>query len=95
MLNLIHRLIAMEHIELRAPQRETRNNIAPIIKTCVPANDTIAKSTVFLAREFWNNLPPDVRYITEHKLFKNEIRCNIKDEYIDVETARLTVGMFC
>ena len=94
MLNLIYRLIATEHIELCAPQRETRNNIAPLINTCVPANDTIAKSPVFIAREFWNNLPPHVRNIIGHKLFKNEIPCNIKDEYIAPNSLLSTAFIF-
>ena len=62
MLNLIHRLIYTGQIDLCTPERETRHNMAPLIKTYVPLNDIVAKSPVFVARELWNAQPTDVRH---------------------------------
>ena len=46
MLNLIHRLIATDQFELYTPERETRQNRAPLIKIYIPINDTVGKSPV-------------------------------------------------
>ena len=50
MLNLIHRLIYTGDIELHEPVRVTRRNQAPILKTIIASNQTIAKSPVYTAR---------------------------------------------
>ena len=94
MLNLIHRLIYTGQIDLCTPERETRHNMAPLIKTYVPLNDIVAKSPVFVARELWNAQPTDVRHIGEHELFKATIRKKMNDEYISSEIARLSAGIF-
>ena len=95
MLNLIHRLITTEQIELLVPERETRHNRSPLIDLYVPINDTVAKSAVHVARETWNSLSPDTRGIMDHELFKTTMRCKLIDEYIASEIARLTAGIFC
>ena len=67
MLNLMHRLISTEQIDIHVPERETRHNKAPLIKSCVPINNIVAKSPAFGAREIWNNLSPDFRSIVDHE----------------------------
>ena len=54
LLNLMFRLIHNGDIELIIPQRETRNNQAPIVQTYIAINDTIGKSPVYYARNLWN-----------------------------------------
>ena len=94
LLNMIHRLIATGQIILCTPERETRQNIAPLIKTYVPLNDTVAKSPIFVARELWNNQTPAIRSIVDHNLFKITICSNINKDYIASEIARITAGLF-
>ena len=95
MLNLIHRLITTNQIEIQTPERETRQNRSPLIPLYVPVNDTVAKSPVYVARETWNNQHPDTRGILNHEIFKATIRRKINNEYIAYEIARLTAGLFC
>ena len=49
LLSLMYRLIHNGEIELVIPQRETRANRAPILKTYIALNDTIGKSPVYLS----------------------------------------------
>ena len=63
-------------------------------KTYVPVNDIVAKSPVYVARNFWNNLPSVVRSIVNYDLFKNTMRKNINNEYVSAEIERLTAGLF-
>ena len=74
LLNLVHRLISTGSISLYQVNRTTRMNIAPLLNTTVAINQTIAKSTVFIARGLWNSLSPEVRLIENHETFKNIIR---------------------
>ena len=69
-------------------------NIAPLLNTTVAINQTIAKSTVFVARDLWNSLSPEVRLIENHETFKNIIRKNIETEYLHDEMLKLTAGLF-
>ena len=94
MLNLVHRLISTKRIELIVPERETRHNQGPLIKTYVPVNDIVAKSPVYVARDFWKNLPSVLRSIVNYDSFKNTIRKNINNEYVSAEIERLTAGLF-
>ena len=94
LLNLIHRLIHTGDIVMYQSVRETRRNIAPLVKTSVAINQTIAKSTVFVARSLWNSLSPDDRLIENHDAFKNIIRKNVNSEYLVHEIAKLTAGLF-
>ena len=95
MLNMIHRLITTNQIDLHIPVRETRQNRSPLIDLYVPINDTIAKSPVYVARETWNTQQPDTHGIVDHELFKKTIKQRMNDEYIASEIARLTAGIFC
>ena len=94
MLNLIHRLLHAGQIDQIEAQRVTRHNIAPVLQKYVPQNNTIMKSPTFVARDYWNNLPVDVRNIDDHDHFKNIIRSMIKKEHINDERIRLTAGLF-
>ena len=87
---MIHRLITTNQIDLCTPETETRQNIAPLIKTYVPLNDTVAKSPVFIARELWNSQTPVVRSIVNHET----IRSNINKDYIASEVTKITAGLF-
>ena len=90
MLNFIHRLIQTEEIDNNV--RLTRRTQAPIVKTFVASNQTIAKSLlVFVARDFWNSLCPDIRSIDDHEHFKAYIKKHIKKEYIEYEISKLTL----
>ena len=73
-LNLIHRLVSTEDNVLYEPVRETRRNIAPLVKTSIAINQTIAKATVYVARDLWNSLSSDIRSVENHNVFKNFIR---------------------
>ena len=94
MLNLLHRLLKTGQIDQVEAQRVTRQNAAPVLHQYVPQNDTIAKSPIFVARDYWNNLPVDTRNIVGHECFKNVIRNMVKDEYIREERTRLFAGQF-
>ena len=94
MLNLVHRLLITSQIATVEAQRQTRHNAAPVLYQYVPQNDIIAKSPVFTARHFWNNLPVNTRNIEDHEQFKNCIRTMVKNEYIRDEKARLSAGIF-
>ena len=94
MLNLIHRLLNTGQIDQVEAQRVTRQNIAPVLQQYVPQNDTILKSSIVVARDYWNNLPANIRNIEGHEHFKNVIRDIVKQEHISDETARLAAGLF-
>ena len=55
MLNLVHCLIHSGQLDLNVPQRETCQSIAPLFYMYVPINDTVAKSPVYTAKDYWNN----------------------------------------
>ena len=94
MLNLMHRLIITDQIELSVTQGTTHQNRAPLLQLYVPLNDTVAKSPTY--KNYWNNLSPDIRNIVDHERFKTviDIRGLINEEFINGETARLTAGLF-
>ena len=94
MLNLVHRLLITGQIDKVEVQRVTRHNMAPLLHQYVPINDIIAKSPVFIARNYWNNLSVGHRNVDDHEQFKNVIRAMVKNEYIQEENARLTAGLF-
>ena len=75
-------------------QRETHHNVAPVLQQYVPQNDIVAKSPIFVARIFWNNIPVSTRNIDDHGKFKNVIRTMVKNEYMAEEKARLSAGLF-
>ena len=95
MLNLVHRLIHSGQLDLNVPQRETRQNIAPLFYMYVPMNDTVAKTQMYTAKDYWNNLAPTHRSIQDYNLFKTTMKREITNEFIRNETARLTAGLFC
>ena len=82
-------------LDLNVPQRETRQNIAPLFYMYVPINDTVAKTPVYTAKDYWNNLAPTHRSIQDYNLFKTTMKREITNEFIRNETARLTAGLFC
>ena len=43
MLNLIHRLIGTDQIDLQEPARETRQNRSPLNNISIPINDTVGQ----------------------------------------------------
>ena len=94
LLNLIHRLICTGSINLDQVNRVTRMNRAPLLKTTVASKQTIANSTVFIARDLWNSLSTEMRLIDSHEVFKNLIKKDINTEYVQEEMLKLTAGMF-
>ena len=95
LLNLMFRLIQNDDAELVIPQRETRGNRAPIVKTFIPINDTIGKSPVYPARDLWNKLSVDDRNIKSLDCFKATIRKNVYDACVTEEMVKLMAGIFC
>ena len=91
---MIHRLITTNQIDLCKPERETRQNIAPLIKTYIPLNDTVAKSPVFIPRELCNSQTPVIRSIVNHETFKTTVHSNINKDYIASEVTRITADLF-
>ena len=94
MLNMIHRLIYTDEIALYQPLRQTRRTQAPLVKTYIASNQTIAKSGVYVARDLWNSLSPDTRLIISHDTFENLIKKNLGLEYTVYEMSKLTAGLF-
>ena len=94
MLNLIHCLLSTNQINQVVVHRVTRQNVAPVLQQYVPQNDIIGKLPVLAARNYWNNLPADIRNINGHEQFKNIIRTMVKNEYVREEMAKLTAGQF-
>ena len=90
----MYRLIHNGDIELIIPQRETRNNQAPIAQTYIAINDTIGKSPVYYARNLWNKLSVESRNVENIETFKANIRHQMYDAYVAEEMARLTAVMF-
>ena len=81
-------------VDLVTPQRATRGNRAPIIKTYIAFNDTIGRSPVYYARDLWNKLKVETRNIQSLAHFKTVLRKNMNDAYMADEIARLTAGLF-
>ena len=93
-LNLMHRLLTSGQVEQQTVHRVTRQNVAPLLQQYVPANDTIAKSPVYVARDLWNSLPAATRNITDHESFKTTVRNMVKTDYIEHEEAKLLPRLF-
>ena len=73
----------------------TLYNIVFTLCVCwVPANDTIAKSPVYVARDIWNSLPAPTRNIADQESFKTTVRNMVKTDYIEQEEAKLLAGLF-
>ena len=94
LLNMMFRLIQNENIEQVIPQRETRGNRAPTVKTYIALNDTIGKSPVYYARDLWNKLNVKTRNIHILNHLKTVVRKDMNDTYFAEEMARLTAGLF-
>ena len=94
MLNLLHRLLNTGQINQVEPLRVTRHNTAPVLQQFVPLNESMAKSPIFVARNYWNTLPVDVGNIQDHDRFKTVIRDTVKGEYVREERLRLNAGHF-
>ena len=94
LLNMMFRLIQNENIELVIPQRETRGNRAPTVKTDIALKDTIGKSPVYYARDLWNKLNVETRNIHILDHFKTVVRKDMNDTYVAEEMARRTAGFF-
>ena len=48
----------------------------------------------YIAKDYWNGLPREIRSIEGHKSFKTKIRSLVTNEFIIAETARLSAGLF-
>ena len=80
MLNLIYRLLTSGQVEQQTVHRVTRLNVAPLLQQYVPANDTIAKSPVYVARDLWKSLPAATRNIADQESFKTTVRNRVKTD---------------